>query len=62
VDSPREVRCGRRGRLEEEIIERQATAADMRVALTRMIAELADERRKLLRAYYANALPVELLN
>ena len=47
--------------LEEEIVERQATAADMRVALTRRIAELADERRKLLRAYYANALPLELL-
>ncbi|CAN5558405.1 hypothetical protein BH24ACT26_BH24ACT26_00070 [soil metagenome] len=47
--------------LEEEIVERQATAADMRVALTHRIAELADERRKLLRAYYANALPVELL-
>jgi hypothetical protein len=29
----------------EDEIERQATAADMRVALTRRIAELADERR-----------------
>ncbi|MPZ92726.1 MAG: hypothetical protein GEU68_14085 [Actinobacteria bacterium] len=47
--------------LEEEIVDRQATAADMRVALTRRIAELADERRKLLRAYFANALPLELL-
>jgi hypothetical protein len=41
--------------LEEEVVERQATAADMRVAPTRRLSELADERRKLLRAYYANA-------
>lgn len=47
--------------LEEEIVEHQATAADMRVAHTNRLSELADERRKLLRAYYANALPLELL-
>ena len=31
------------------------------VALTCRLSELADERRKLLHAYFANALPLELL-
>jgi site-specific DNA recombinase len=47
--------------LEGEIVERQSTAADLRVALTKRLAALADERQKLLRAYYANAVPVDLL-
>jgi hypothetical protein len=47
--------------LEEEIVERQATAGELRVALTKRLAGLADERQKLLRAYYANAIPLELL-
>jgi site-specific DNA recombinase len=47
--------------LEEEIIERQATAGELRVALTKRLASLAEERQKLLRAYYANAIPLELL-
>jgi hypothetical protein len=40
--------------LEEEIVERQASAGELRVSL-------AEERQKLLRAYYANAIPLELL-
>ncbi|MFN2610433.1 MAG: recombinase family protein, partial [Actinomycetota bacterium] len=47
--------------LEEEIVERQATAADLRVLITKKLSELAEERQKLLKAYYANAIPLELL-
>jgi site-specific DNA recombinase len=42
-------------------ISRQAEASEARVALTKKLAALADERQKLLRAYYANAIPLELL-
>jgi site-specific DNA recombinase len=47
--------------LEAEIIERQAEASERRVVLTKMLAKLADERSKLLQAFYANAIPLELL-
>jgi site-specific DNA recombinase len=47
--------------LEDEIVSRQAEASEARVALTKKLAALADERQKLLRAYYANAIPLELL-
>lgn len=47
--------------LEEEVVERQAEASERRAILTRRLATLADERQKLLRAYYANAIPLELL-
>lgn len=47
--------------LEEEIVARQADASERRVALTKKLSQLADERQKLLRAYYANAIPLELL-
>jgi site-specific DNA recombinase len=47
--------------LEEEIVERQAAAGELRVTLTKRLAALAEERQKLLRAYYANAIPLELL-
>jgi hypothetical protein len=47
--------------LEAEIVERQSIAADLKVGLTKRLAALADERQKLLRAYYANAIPLELM-
>jgi site-specific DNA recombinase len=47
--------------LEAEIIERQAEASERRVVLTRSLARLAEERGKLLQAFYANAIPLELL-
>jgi site-specific DNA recombinase len=47
--------------LEEEIVERQAVAADLRAGLRRRLSALADERQKLLRAYYENAIPLKLL-
>jgi hypothetical protein len=47
--------------LEAEIIERQAEASERRVVLTRSLARLAEERGKLLQAFYANAIPPELL-
>jgi DNA invertase Pin-like site-specific DNA recombinase len=47
--------------LEAEIAERQAEAAERRAALTKKLAKLADERQKLLQAFYANAIPLELL-
>jgi site-specific DNA recombinase len=47
--------------LEAEIVERQAEASERRVMLTRTLAKLADERGKLLQAFYANAIPLELL-
>ena len=47
--------------LEAEIVERQSTAAGRRVALTRRLAKLADERQRLLQAFYASAIPLELL-
>jgi len=47
--------------LEAEIVERQSIAADLKAGLTKRLAGLADERQKLLRAYYANAIPLELM-
>src|SRR5207245_2774388 len=47
--------------LETEIVERQAEASESRVVLTKKLARLADERQKLIRAFYANAIPLELL-
>ena len=47
--------------LEAEIVERQTEASERRVLLTRTLAKLADERGKLLQAFYANAIPLELL-
>ncbi len=49
------------GELEDEIVERQATAGELRVTLTQRLAALGEERQKLLRAYYANAIPLDLL-
>lgn len=47
--------------LEGEIIDRQAEGSEGRVVLTKKLARLADERQKLLQAFYANAIPLELL-
>src|SRR6266511_1829041 len=47
--------------LEAEIVERQAEATERRVILTKTLAKLADERGKLLQAFYANAIPLDLL-
>ncbi len=47
--------------LEAEIVDRQAEASEGRVVLTKKLARLADERQKLLRAFYANAIPLKLL-
>ena len=45
--------------LEAEIVERQAEASERRVLLTKTLAKLAEERGKLLQAFYANAIPLE---
>jgi site-specific DNA recombinase len=47
--------------LEAEIVERQSIASDLKVGLIKRLATLSEERQKLLRAYYANALPLDLL-
>jgi hypothetical protein len=47
--------------LETEIVDRQAEASERRVVLTKTLAKLADERAKLLQAFYANAIPLDLL-
>ena len=47
--------------LEAEIVERQAEASERRVRLTKTLAKLAEERGKLLQAFYANAIPLDLL-
>ena len=47
--------------LESEVVERQAEASERCVQLTRKLSTLAEERQKLLRAYYANAVPLEQL-
>lgn len=47
--------------LEDEIVERQAEASERRVVLTKTLSKLADERGKLLQAFYANAIPLDLL-
>ncbi len=47
--------------LEAEIVDRKAEASEGRVVLTRKLAPLADDRQKLLRAFYSNAIPLELL-
>ncbi len=47
--------------LEVEIAERQAEAVDRRATLTKKLAKLGDERQKLLQAFYANAIPLEVL-
>jgi site-specific DNA recombinase len=47
--------------LEAEIAARQAEAMERRSALAKKLAKLADERQKLLQAFYANAIQLELL-
>ena len=47
--------------LEAEFVERQAEASERRVLLTKTLAKLAEERGKLLQAFYANAVPLDLL-
>ncbi len=47
--------------LEAEIVDRQAEASQRRVVLTKTLAKAADERGKLLQAFYANAIPLDLL-
>lgn len=47
--------------MEAEVVARQSIASEQRVVLTKRLAELAEEREKLLRAYYSNAIPLELL-
>ena len=47
--------------LEAEIAERQAEAAERRAALSKNLAKIADERQKLLQAFYGSAIPIELL-
>jgi len=47
--------------LEAEIAERQAVAAERQAALAKKLAKLSDERQKLLSAFYANAIPLDLL-
>lgn len=47
--------------MEAEVVARQSIASDQRVVLTKRLSDLAEEREKLLRAYYANAIPLDLL-
>jgi hypothetical protein len=47
--------------LEAKIAERRAVAAERQAALAKKLAKLSDERQKLLSAFYANAIPLELL-
>lgn len=47
--------------LEAEIVERQAESSERRIVLTKTLVKLADERGKLLQAFYANAIPLDLL-
>lgn len=47
--------------LEAETAERRAVAAERQAALAKKLAKLSDERQKLLSAFYANAIPLELL-
>jgi site-specific DNA recombinase len=47
--------------LEAEIAERRAGSMERRTTLTKKLAKIADERQKLLRAFYGSAIPIELL-
>lgn len=47
--------------LEAEIAERRAVAVERQAALAKKLAKLSDERQKLLSAFHANAIPLELL-
>jgi hypothetical protein len=44
-----------------QAVVRTYNVRELRVSLTKRLAALAEERQKLLRAYYANAIPLELL-
>jgi site-specific DNA recombinase len=47
--------------MEAEIAQRRAESMERQAALTKKLARIADERQKLLRAFYGNAIPIELL-
>jgi site-specific DNA recombinase len=47
--------------LEAEIVERRAVATERQASLAKKLTKLSDERQKLLRAFYSNAIPLELL-
>ena len=47
--------------MEAEIAERRAERMERGTALTKKLSRIAVERQKLLRAFYGNAIPIELL-
>lgn len=47
--------------LEAEIAGRRTDSLERRTTLTKKLGRIADERQKLLRAFYGNAIPIELL-
>ncbi len=47
--------------LDAEIAERRAESMQHLTSLTKRLARIAEERQKLLRAFYGNAIPIELL-
>jgi len=47
--------------LKAEIVGRQVEASERQVLLTKKLAKLAEKRSKLLQAFYANAIPLDLL-
>jgi site-specific DNA recombinase len=51
----------RTAEMEAEIAERRAESMERRTVLTKKLARIADERQKLLRAFYGNAIPIDLL-
>jgi DNA invertase Pin-like site-specific DNA recombinase len=61
VQLPKKWAARLRGSIEEEIIARQDRNSAERDFLTRTLAKLETERRKLLSAYYAGAIDVTLL-
>lgn len=50
-----------RDKFEQELIERQSIGANEEVVLRKRLVKLAEERTKLLHAYFVEAIPVDLL-
>lgn len=61
IELPQEVVEKLTADLERELLERESANIKEQKHLTKKMAKLASERHKLMQAYYANAIPLELL-
>ncbi|MHB0915395.1 MAG: recombinase family protein [Thermoleophilia bacterium] len=61
IQLPEDVRVKLADKFEQRLLERQSNTVNEQQFVTRRMVKLADQQEKLLHAYYAKAIPLELL-